>query len=370
MKRLSEKRTAWLCSRERRRRRKAVRQAHRRAHRVRLGLTLSDEGWHTAIIQVPEQLIAEKPEFRAVLRAKLDSVMMALVKPRTVVRLDFTRTAKLYPGGTLLLLAYLEELLKAYPGRIRARCQPKSLAAQLLRHFGIADALGIDVADSEPRHESVVKWRYLTGDDADGQPIADLLKAYKEDTTCEPPEGLYDVLTEALTNVRHHAYPLDCHVPAQLRRWWLFARLNEPREGQPGSLFIAIYDIGVGIQNSLKPKLQGTEVALGAVDAVTESVDEMINSGRTRLLEQVLLQRAVEHPRTSTGMDHRGLGLPEMRDFVMATNTGRLYIVSGSAQYSCVPALNISKAVSCKDSATFPGTLILWSIPFGGEGKI
>jgi len=208
-----------------------------------------------------------------------------------------------------------------------------------------------------PTHESVVNWRYLTGTHAEGEKIANLLKSYQEQTSVAPPEGLYDVLNEALINVRHHAYPKDTLVPEDMRRWWLFARFNEPTDSRPGNLYIAVYDIGTGIQNSLRVKLQADEI----VSKVKDELVKWLRLGRTYTLESLLLKRAVEHPRSSTGLPFRGLGLPEMRDFVLQTNTGRLYIISGAAQYSCLPADNVSDCISCNPA--FPGTLILWSIP-------
>lgn len=359
MKKLSEGFSDWLLRRNAALMRRRVRQA---------GLTKSFElghiqrrkhRWKTAVIRVPEQLVAEQPEAREQLNEVVRSVIKALARPNTNVRLDFTRTNRLYPGGTLILLAYLELLIQIHPGRIRARCRPKSLAAQLLRHFGIADELGIDVADSIPTDESVVNWRYLTGTGAEGEKIGRLMDSYREITSVDPPEGLYDVLNEALVNVRHHAYPAGTRIPDDLRRWWLFARFSEPKDGKPGNLYIAVYDIGVGIQNSLKAKLQLDEQAQDLADEVLET----LRLGRTKRLETMLLLRAVEHQRSSTGLAFRGHGLPEMRRFVLQTTSGRLYIISGAAQYVCAPALKMGDCISCKQA--FPGTLILWSIPLG-----
>lgn len=311
---------------------------------------------------VPVNLLAETAAQRGQLGKTLKSILTALSRPRTKVILDFSRTAKLYPGGTLVLLAHLELLLKSFRGRIGARCPPHSLAAQLLRHFGIADALGINAAGSRPRHESVVNWRYVTGTGADGEKISTLLRSYRDLTAAEIPEGLYDVLAEALINVRHHAYPEDSELPAAIQRWWLFARYVAPNGDHPGNLYIAVYDVGVGIQQSMREKLSKGEVVLETTDALFN----LVGMGEAKSLEKLLLQRAVEHNRSSTGLSFRGNGLPEMREFVMSTKSGRLYIISGQAQYACAPAKSASACISCHNE--FPGTLILWSIPLSPKG--
>ncbi|MBV8045685.1 MAG: hypothetical protein JO171_00915 [Paludibacterium sp.] len=311
------------------------------------------------MIRLPEQLAAENPANRTHLYGLMMSILRALDRQHTVVRLDFTGTRTLFPGGTLIMLAYLGLLLESHPRRIKARCRPKSLAAQLLRHFGLADKLGIDVADSQPTDESVVNWRYLTGTQAEGEPIARMLQSYSDLASFDPPEGLYEVLTEALTNVRQHAYPPGGDVPESMQRWWLFSRFREPTNSRPGNLFIAVYDIGAGIQTTLKDQLQGSAERLAQLG---DDMQSLLRLGDSRRLQQVLLQHAIEHQRTSTGLAFRGHGLPEMRDFVQGTATGRLYIISGEAQYSCSPAQNVSDCITCDPA--FPGTLILWDLPF------
>ena len=353
MKKPSPDRLIWLGARQRRNGLRELRLAGRCRHQQ--GRAVAGR-FATAIIPVPQHLLAELASQRAALLVTVKSIVTALRVPRAKVLLDFTRVQKLYPGGTLVLLAYLELLLQRFPGRIKARCTPGSLAAQLLGHFGIAGALQVLHAANVPKHESVLNWQYLTGTGADGAKISSLLQTYRELTEQEPPPGLYDVLAEALINVRHHAYPAAVDVPEPMRRWWLFSRYDAPKNKLPGSLYIAVYDLGIGIQNSLRSKLQRGELLVGAADELASWVGLDL-----AIQERVLLKHAVEGNRTSTGMAHRGKGLPEMRDFVRNTPSGRLYLISGRAQYACVAVNDTSSCISCHDS--FPGTLILWSIP-------
>lgn len=50
-----------------------------------------------------------------------------------------------------------------------------------------------------------------------------------------------------------------------------------------------------------------------------------------------------------------------MRDFAVATEGGRLHIVSGHAQYSLLGGKNDGQVM--KFEQKFLGTLLLWSIP-------
>lgn len=363
MKRLSEAKMLWLLRRQKLMRTKQYRRsgsakmARRSAARAR--------STRLSVIPVPRFLTAERDTHRKEIHQTIRTVSSVLRTPGRRALLDFSRTEKIFPGGMLLLLAHLQLVLEKHPGRITARCPPRSLAAQLMNHFGIADRLGISPRSSHPTHDSVIHWRYCCGTVADGAKIAEVLQSYRQSTCAEIPEGLYDVLTEALTNVRHHAYSIDGNVPDSLKQWWLFARYVEPRNGAAGNLYIAVYDVGVGIQKTMRRRLETGEILLAKTDDLFGWTQWRAPHKR---LEKLLLLRAVEHSRTSTGEDFRGKGLPEMRDFVLQTKTGRLYIISGSAQYVCNPA---SAPSMCKtnDERT-DGTLILWSIPLQYKDSI
>jgi hypothetical protein len=316
----------------------------------------------TTIIAVPERVIAERPEDRRRITDVFDSLLRALSNRRTRVKLDFSRTTKMYPGGMLMLLAYLELLLESHPGKITARCLPRSLSAQLLRHCGLADKLGVPPEHSTPTHASVVHWKYLTGTVADGTPIANLIEDYKRFGMAQIPEGLYEAITEALTNVRQHAYPARAAVPEILRRWWLFSKYESPQRDSPGNIYIGVYDIGVGIQSSMRAQLKPGEKLL---DIAGQYLDWTGLEG-TALLERLLLKAAVEGTRSGTGLDYRGNGLPEMRDFVLRTTSGSLSILSGTAQYTCMARTQTSTAVSSHPTL---GTLIVWTIPLQPKEK-
>lgn len=351
MKKLSLGHQTWLLRRQSTAQFRQRRSAGRLRHRAAVAATSSPVRWRTVVIQVPPKVVAERSEDRVVLLSRLSSIVKALSQPRTKVKLDFSRTPRVFPGGMLLLLSYVELLLAGLPaGRLTAKCPPNSLPAQLMRHFGIADALGIPPASSRPAHASVVGWRYLTGTNADCTLIDALLQSYQQATSAAIPEGLFEVLSEALVNVRHHAYK-ESRVPSSMQRWWLFARYDEPLNGEDGSLYVAVYDIGVGIQTSIraKPKLR---------DWIDQQLELLPALKHRAFLHQSLLRQAIEGPRSGTGQDFRGKGLPEMMNFVKSSGSGKLSIVSGRAQYTC--SASGSLVSGCE--AGLLGTLILWNI--------
>lgn len=353
MKKLKAKRKLWLDARTYRQWSENVRAARMRNHVE----TTSHSKMKCCVISVPRVLVAEKPKQRQEILNVINQTITTLAKGDTKVKLDFSKVEKIFPGGMLILLASLQLFTNVWKGRITARCPPHSLTAQLINHFGLADAFGVSANLSKPKASSVIDWQFLTGTKAGGEEVRELLNNYRHKTNAEIPEGLFAALTEGLTNVRHHAYTENSEVPAEFQKWWLFARYTEPLETETGSLFIAIYDMGVGIPSTMRSKLEKGEIILDLIDKVGQST--RVTKGSA--LDRRLLEEAVEYKRSQTGQPHRGNGLPEMREFASTTNGGRLHIVSGQAQYTFVAGKIDGHTLGFKEE--FPGTLLLWSLP-------
>lgn len=351
MRKVANKRLVWL---DRQVQKKACVQRKAAAQlRNRCGLTRQRS--RTCIIGIPAILTAEKLEHRL----KILDVIKQIDNRMTIggwrVKLDFSRVQKIFPGGMLLLLAALQQRTQNHPGKIVARCPPNSMAAQLLNHFDLANALG--VPQCQPKAHSVVSWRHLSGTHADGLELKQLLDHFRTTTQAQIPDELFAVLSEGLTNVRQHAYTATSTTPHAWKRWWLFARCEEPSANQHGNLYIAIYDMGVGIPATLRQKLEKKEIAFDWWDQMLQAV--RLSEGTK--LDQRLLQAAVENRRSQTGQPHRGNGLPEMREFAVSTGGGRLHIVSGHAQYSLIGGKNDGQITRFEQK--FPGTLLLWGLP-------
>ena len=172
------------------------------------------------------------------------------------------------------------------------------------------------------------------------------------------PDGLYNALTEATTNVQHHAYPPASKIPEPMQRWWLFSLTELAQPGKDGVLYLAFYDVGIGVPESMRQCLSGIfEKGTAAVQSLLASFGVTDGKGQ----DGQLLKLAVEHPRTSTGLPFRGKGLPEMKEFAAATPGGRLTIISGHGQYSF--RADFQKAAAVKCDRGILGTLILWNLP-------
>ena len=349
---------AILLARGRRRARQARRRAGIARHMQRIGGTPRLRRAPVAVLHLPQALMGEGDTTRSAILSALATLVDRLAHTKAEVKLDFSRVRTIYPGGMLLLLAYLELLTEVYPGRIRAVCPRGSKAAQLINHFGFAERLKVPQAGNGPRDPSVTNWRFATGHLAEGDKIARHIDGFAELVGSSMPDGLYVALSEAMINVRHHAYPEGVDIPTPIQRWWLFSSCNPPSPTNEGQLYLAFYDVGVGIPTSMRQRLATLR------EQVHEGLDTLlrtlgITNGRGQ--DKQLLRLAIDETRTRTGLPFRGKGLPEMKEFAASTAGGRMTIVSGAAQYS-YRAHNGAAALS-KCKRPIVGTLILWNLP-------
>lgn len=353
MRQLSAGRAYWLKNSLRRLAKREIRNANFRRHG-----TVRFSGSHyykTAVLLVPSQLVAETENRRSTITDVILKLQAKLSNGQKV-KLDFTHVNQVLPGGMLYLIAHLQWLCDLYPNRIKAAVPPRSMVAQLLVHFGMAGRLKIDPIACAPKAKSVVQWQYRTGTQADGSPVRAALEEYRTKSSWTIPDDLYAVISEGIDNVADHAYKLQTWLPAKWQQWWLFACLVEPSDDEPGGLYVALYDLGSGIPATMKTKLTLGEFALDVYDTVTRA---FTLDGTA--LEERLLHHAIERRRSSTGDDHRGRGLPEMRHFIENIPNGAMYVVSGTAEYRYITGKINGEIRGCR--SRFPGTLLLWSMP-------
>lgn len=353
MKRQTPQRIWWLERRARTTARLLQKQARQRQH-VRRYAGCSAQTWPTVVIALPPNLAAERGSTRDSITASLRRLDKRLSSGNARVKLDFSPVKRIFPGGMLMLLAQVGLLAEQFPRRIKAVCPPGSMAAQLVQQFGFGPQLRVPAKRNTPMHASVTGWKFATGSSADGEKIREHIAEFSSQVTSSLPDGLQNALCEATTNVKHHAYPDGAQVPESLRRWWIFSKCNAPLQDQIGSLYLAFYDIGIGIQNSLRRNPQGWS------EHLREAMRQFgVASGKGQ--DKDLLRLAVEHTRTVTGLPFRGKGLPEMREFAASTPGGKLTIISGHAQYTF--QANSEEATVSKCDQGILGTLILWNLP-------
>jgi hypothetical protein len=159
---------------------------------------------------------------------------------------------------------------------------------------------------------------------------------------------LYEGMSEALLNVRHHAYldGLRLQYPSPGKRWWATACIDNGQD----ELRIFVYDQGVGIPATL-PYTSYREWLEGLVSSLARG--QVID-------DATLLKGALEYSRSRTEQAGRGKGFKNIMSAIDTYKTGRLRIVSGRAE---VTYSGHGVIVSQRRKRHVGGTLIEWTLP-------
>lgn len=284
--------------------------------------------------------IANKEE-RVIFFKFIKQIHLALQNKHSI-QINFSQTEQLYPCGTLIFVAEMDGLLTSHPAKIKCNYPKNKIVHQLFQHIGLLNRMGLpprgDITADNVKH-----WHYVTGHCADTSVFKDLMTTYQNSLDTPIRMGLYDGMTEAVTNCIHHAYADDKSKTPFEKKWWMFAEQRDNR------LTIAICDLGIGIVESLKRRPE---------------LKDIIPKLRGKLGTQ-LLGNAVGSSRTSTKLAHRGKGLPEILEFVRGSKIGGLLIHSNYASF----AFNASNQI--EELKDFPqplnGTLVQWGLSLADE---
>jgi len=155
-------------------------------------------------------------------------------------------------------------------------------------------------------------------------------------------------LSEAITNVSHHAYPIKYSYSEEDKNWYLTGSYNK----DTSELKVVFYDQGIGIPKSL-PASDIWETILTWFSA-HPAID--------RKRHEVLLKAAVELDRTSTLDSDRGKGLQDLLEFVKHRGEGYLSIFSLKGLYKYSMENGKHKMKTEGFDQKIYGTLIIWSV--------
>lgn len=220
----------------------------------------------------------------------------------------------------------------------------------LLDDLGVFDLLQIGaVRGRDTWTDTVTLTQLESGESFDGEKINELQVHFAQSLagfTSRP--QVFEGLMEAAENAIAHAYPSEYEPdhPFAGHRWWGASCLDMAA----GRLRFFIFDQGAGIPFTL-PKGPLWERILSAVSAGTGG---LISD------DAHMLKAAFEVGRTSTGLEHRGLGLKRMADVVRGSETGYLRIISGRAE---ITHHHNDRIVTNGLPSHIGGTLIEWSLP-------
>jgi len=243
-----------------------------------------------------------------------------------------------------MLLSHFDIWQHLYPGRLFATYPENEVVEQLMQHLGVLRRFGLEERTTVT-HERVRFWHFYSGDEALAGTYKDLSISVRQSID-HPEAALFaDCLNEAVANTVHHAYSFETSrlPPPPLRKWWMFSQYKDHK------LFVAIFDCGVTIPDSLREKPAFRDYTSLAT-----------------FKDSRLIRLAIKSERTRTKLGYRGKGLPEMLEFSNNLDRGQLSITSRRGAWIYHAANRREETREFMEP--LPGTLVLWEMPFR-EGR-
>jgi hypothetical protein len=296
----------------------------------------------TVRVSAPEQFVLSPEGNRAELIVFIERIKECLGRGQKI-QIRFAKTKKLLPNGTLYFIASIESLIALYPGRITCDYPTEEVVEQLFQHIGLLQKLGL-AARKAITAEEVKDWHFLHGVIADPSGFKELFAKFAAEMGSEETKaGLYESMTEAITNAVQHAYHGISTIDLRTEpRWWMFAQ----KKGS--TLDVAIGDLGIGIPKSLSEKTELSEI----LPSIVRRLRKRTHSG--------LIEIAVESSRSRTRLPHRGKGLPDMLTFSKQCNVGGFLIHSSKGSFTYTAT---AKRESTQDHRLgIRGTIIHWQL--------
>jgi len=275
-------------------------------------------------------------------------------KAYRLVSVNFDNLKKISTSAALVLTAELSKWDDATRQKLRPMVDnwnPNILKQFTeLGFFDLFQKNSIESLNNDEASTSKLRLvKYIKGRCGDSDKARILKKGINEivDNTVNKWTFLHSGLTEAITNVSHHAYPDKCGFLKDDKNWYLTGSYNE----QTKELKIVFYDQGIGIPRSL-PESDVWEKILKFLSKIPLA---------ERKRDEVLLKAAVELDRTSTEETDRGKGLQDLLEFIRQRNDGYLSILSLKGLFKFSLHDGKEKTKTEHFSNAICGTLIIWS---------
>ena len=310
---------------------------------------------YTKVISCPEDFVLASNHDEVV--KIIDEIRTSAERLRNEkVYIDFRNIKTLSPGAALVLVAELDCWNSSPSGGGRGRLVPidlkdwdENIRCQL-KDMGFFDLLRVksnEVSNLEVGATSSVYVRFRTGSRVEGQAIEDLRSVELDPYVSVPNRHhLFAAVTEAMTNVVHHAYS-DSQELSPRKHWWLSASRNVDMN----EIRILIYDRGVSIPESL-PRNWKEQLRQHFPSTLTDDDSKMIRA-------------AHDLSRSASRLQFRGHGLErDIRKYVEKINCDATYrVVSRNGEYTYRTKSKKTGKENLRDfKRPLMGTLIEWRL--------
>ena len=271
------------------------------------------------------------------------------------VYINFKEIEQISPGAALVVAAELDRwnhLIHQRGRKLRAVDVEDwhDDVRDRLEDMGFFGLLHVQVRAREDRDGSGTRYiRFRSGRRVEGKAVEDLRTLDLEPffrNNVPNRRRLYAAVTEAMTNVVHHAYGQDASFSTR-PHWWLSASHNV----EEGEIRILLYDQGVGIPATLPRKFR---------ERMQQLLQDVV-----RPTDAHVIQAAHELARTATEQRHRGHGLQrDVRRYVESVDCVSAYrVTSLRGQYTWRKGPDGATQESRRNyRRPLPGTLIEWRL--------
>jgi len=271
----------------------------------------------------------------------------AVAKRVRIRSLDFSGLKRISTSAALALASEVDQWNQRCTRKLRAAVHTwHPEVRKLLQEMGYFELLGLKKPDGAEPDIDTIFLRFRRGEtrpDLDGGTIAVELRTDIENaagTTIKKMQ-LFGGLSEAITNVGHHAY--ETNDKDIRKQWWVSASYKRTSR----ELKVTFYDHGRGIPVTL-PSWEHFNL-------IKEFFWKMTHSQK--------IASAVKLGRSSTGSKERGQGLQNLLEFSRAYENGKLtvYSLKGKYQSTHSSGQDIEGEVDDRQNS-IGGTLIEWSV--------
>lgn len=178
-----------------------------------------------------------------------------------------------------------------------------------------------------------------------------------EEEIAEKDFNLGNAINETVENVLVHAYPDESEDD---KKWWLSCEVIKD------TIFLAIYDAGVGIPNTVHERkwfsgalLESRPEIYKELDAIKDKMS-LLSKLRNYIHDVDLIYISMLDDYSGTLDQKRGQGSKSIKRLVSDTDNGKLWVFSGKGLYKFINDIDKPELIRLPSSIT--GTLIQWNI--------
>lgn len=305
-------------------------------------------------IMVPEVFSLRENHQQTVATVKV--LRDTVLSDKRPVQLYFDQLKKLEPAAALLLVAEIFRCRQLRPFRTGYSVTGNYPADReiffLLRELGFFRALSVDshekqIPDDRPRGERPHFIGFQTMNSVHPELAArfcDVVAAGAFEMSPLSRVKMIASLKEAMQNAHEHAYRTEGDYDVMRRRWWLAGHINPAHN----EMMVMILDQGVGIPNTLEPKL-------------FEQISSLLKLNWA-VSDSTMIAAATQIRRTSTNQSGRGRGFDDMKRFIDSCTDGELRVCSNAGQFIYTK----NKEETADYDGSIGGTLVEWRVRHQG----